>query len=67
MLVWKEVNPLPKRCIECERKAKIYLEADESEQIRMEQEENFFFDCGSCDFALERYYAEEDITSKEGK
>jgi hypothetical protein len=58
-LEWREVKTLPKRCIECDKKAKIYLEANEEEQKRMELEEDFSLDCGSCDYALERYYAVE--------
>ena len=56
MLEWKEANPLPQRCIECEEKAKQYEAADEEEKLRMELEEDFFFDCGSCDYALDRFY-----------
>ena len=56
MLEWKEANPLPQRCIECEEKAKAYAAADEAEKLRMELEEDFFFDCGSCDYALDRFY-----------
>ena len=55
MLEWKEANPLPQRCIECEEKAKAYAAADEAEKLRMELEEDFFFDCGSCDYALDRF------------
>ena len=66
MLVWKERNPLPKCCIEGERKTAIYLEADDIEKERMEREDGFTLDCGSCDYALKRYYAEEDITPREG-
>ena len=44
MLEWKEANPLPQRCIECEEKAKAYAAADEAEKLRMELEEDFFFD-----------------------
>lgn len=56
MLEWEEANPLPQRCIECEEKAKAYAAADEAEKLRMELEEDFFFDCGSCDYALDRFY-----------
>lgn len=56
MLEWKEANQLPQRCIECEEKAKAYAAADEAEKLRMELEEDFFFDCGSCDYALDRFY-----------
>ena len=56
MLEWKEANPLPQRCIECEEKAKAYAAADEAEKLRMELEEDFFFDCSSCDYALDRFY-----------
>ncbi len=56
MLDWKEANPLPQRCIECEEKAKKYFAADEEEKLRMELEEDFFYDCGSCDYALDRFY-----------
>ena len=56
MLEWKEANPLPQRCIECEEKAKAYATADEAEKLRMEIEEDFNCDCSSCDYALDRYY-----------
>ena len=56
MLEWKEANPLPQRCIECEEKAKVYAAADEAEKLRMEIEEDFNCDCGSCDYALDRFY-----------
>ena len=56
MLEWKEVNPLPQRCIECENRSKRYFEADEAGKRKMELEEDIFFDCGSCDYALERFY-----------
>jgi hypothetical protein len=56
MLEWKEANPLPQRCIKCEEKAKQYAAADEAKKLRMELEEDFFFDCGSCDYALDRFY-----------
>lgn len=46
-----EANPLPPICQECENKAKRYFEADEATKIKMEQEEDFYFDCGSCDHA----------------
>jgi hypothetical protein len=64
MLVWRERQPLPERCIKCERKTKQYLEADEAEKERMEREEDFNLDCGSCDYALERYYADEEPVEK---
>lgn len=50
-----EANPLPQICQECEEKAKKYFEADAEAKVAMEQEENFFFDCGSCDNAGERW------------
>ena len=56
MLEWKEANPLPERCIKCEEQAKRYEAADEAEKLRMEIEEDFYFDCGSCDYALDRFY-----------
>ena len=56
MLERKAANPLPQRCIECEETAKSYAAADEAEKLRMELEEDFFFDCGSCDYALDRFY-----------
>ena len=45
MLEWKEANPLPERCIKCEEQAKRYEAADEAEKLRMEIEEDFYFDC----------------------
>ena len=48
-----EANPLPPICQECEEKAKRYFDADEATKITMEQEEDFYFDCGSCDHAGE--------------
>ena len=36
MLEWKEVNPLPQRCIEGEDRAKRYFEADEVRKRKME-------------------------------
>ncbi len=56
MLEWKEVNPLPERCIKCEEQAERYFAADDAEKLRMETEEDFNCDCGSCDYALGRYY-----------
>ena len=56
MLEWKEVNPLPERCIKCEEQAERYFAADDAEKLRMETEEDFNCDCGSCDYALDRYY-----------
>ena len=55
MLEIIEVKPLPQRCIDCEEKAKLYFAADEAEKLRMEIEEDFYFDCGSCDYALDRF------------
>ena len=56
MLEWKEANPLPERCIKCEAAAEKYFAADDAEKLRMETEEDFNCDCGSCDYALDRYY-----------
>lgn len=56
MLEWKEINPLPERCIKCEEQAKKYFAADEDEKLRMEREEDFNCDCGCCDYALDRFY-----------
>lgn len=56
MLEWKEVNPLPERCIKCEEQAERYFAADDAEKLRMETEEDFNCDCGSCDYALDRFY-----------
>lgn len=50
-----EANPLPPICQECEAKAKKYNEADAETKATMEREESFFFDCGSCDNAGERW------------
>ena len=56
MLEWKEANPLPERCIKCEEQAERYYAADDAEKLRMETEEDFCLDCGSCDYALDRFY-----------
>ena len=32
MLEWKEVNPLPERCIKCEEQAERYFAADDAEK-----------------------------------
>ena len=56
MLEWKEANPLPERCIKCEAAAEKYFAADDAEKLRMEIEEDFNCDCGSCDYALDRFY-----------
>lgn len=56
MLEWKEVNPLPERCIKCEEQAERYFAADDAEKLRIETKEDFNCDCGSCDYALDRYY-----------
>lgn len=56
MLEWKEVNPLPERCIKCEEQAERYFAADDAEKLRIETEEDFNCDCGSCDYALDRFY-----------
>ena len=42
-----EANPLPPICQECENKAKRYFETDEATKIKMEQEEDFYFDDGT--------------------
>lgn len=65
-----EANPLPPICQECENKAKRYFEADEATKIKMEKEEDFYFDCGSCDHAGERWTlprAEELRLQRKGK
>ena len=56
MLEWKEANPLPERCIKCEEQATRYFAADDAEKLRMETEEDFNYDCSSCDYALDRFY-----------
>ena len=56
MLEWKEANPLPERCIKCEEQAERYFAADDAEKLRMEMEEDFNCDCGSYDYALDRFY-----------
>ena len=56
MVEWKEANPLPERCIKCEEQAERYFAADDAEKLRMEMEEDFNCDCGSCDYALDRFY-----------
>ena len=56
MVEWKEANPLPERCIKCEEQAERYFAADDAEKLRMEMEEDFNCDCGSCDYALDRFF-----------
>lgn len=56
MLELMEVTPLPEVCRECEEKQKIYAAATEEERLRMEQEDEFFFDCGCCEHGGERFY-----------
>ena len=56
MLKLMEVNPLPEVCRKCEEQYKIYAAADDAEKLRMETEEEFFFDCGCCDHGAERFY-----------
>ena len=55
MIEYNEANPLPLVCQECEEKQRIYNAAAEAEKLKME-EEGFSFDCGSCDYAGERWY-----------
>ena len=56
MLEWIEANPLPLVCQKCEEQQQRYFAADEAEKLRMEQEEDFNCDCGSCEHAGERWY-----------
>ena len=56
MLEWKEATPLQERCIKCEEQAERYFADDDAEKLRMEMEEDFNCDCGSCDYALDRFY-----------
>lgn len=56
MLEWIEANPLPAVCQKCEEQYKLYEAADEAEKLRMETEQGFFFDCGSCEHGGERFY-----------
>lgn len=56
MIEYIEANPLPLVCQECEEKQRLYNAADEAEKIRMETEEDFNCDCGSCEHAGERWY-----------
>lgn len=55
MIEYIEVKPLPLVCQKCEEKQRIYNAATEEEKQRMETEEDFYFDCGSCDYAGERW------------
>ena len=56
MLELKEVNPLPAVCQKCDEQWLIYEAADEEERLRLELEEDFFFDCGSCEHGCERFH-----------
>lgn len=58
MLEWIEANPLPLACQKCEEQEQQqrYFAADEAEKLRMEQEEDFNCDCGSCEHGGERFY-----------
>lgn len=56
MLEWIEANPLPLVCQKCEEQQQRYFAADEAEKLRMEQEEDFSCDCGSCEHGGERFY-----------
>ena len=53
---WIETNPLPLACQKCEEQQQRYFAADEAEKLRMEQEEDFDCDCGSCEHGGERWY-----------
>lgn len=55
MIEYIEVNPLPEICQKCEEQQQRYFSADPEEQLRMEQEEGFNCDCGSCENAGERW------------
>lgn len=55
MIEYIEANPLPLVCQKCEEQQERYFAADEAEQLRMEQEEDFNCDCGSCEHAGERW------------
>ena len=56
MLTLKQKNPLPEVCQKCEERYKIYEAADETEKLRLELEEDYYFDCGCCDYGAERFY-----------
>ena len=56
MLKLKQANPLPEVCQVCEQRNKIYEAADEAEKLRLEIEEDFYFDCGCCDHGATRFY-----------
>lgn len=56
MLELKEANPLPVACQKCEVQWLIYEAADEDEKLRLELEEDYSFDCGSCEHGGERFY-----------
>ena len=55
MIEYIEVNPLPEICQKCEEQQQRYFAADPEEQLRMEQEEDFNCDCGSCEYAGARW------------
>lgn len=52
----KQVDPLPEVCQRCEQQYRIYEAADDAEKLRLEIEEDFFFDCGCCEHGAERFY-----------
>ena len=56
MLILKQVDPLPEVCQKCDQQYIIYAAADDAEKLRMEIEEDFFFDCGCCEHGAERFY-----------
>ena len=43
---------LPNLCQKCDA-LKRWIEADEEERLKIEEEYNF--DCGACDYALDRW------------
>lgn len=49
-----EVNPLPLVCQECEAAQERYKTATAEEKAKIEEE--YYFDCGVCDHALERWH-----------
>ena len=55
MLKLVEVHPLPAVCQKCDEQYKLYISVDEEEQLRLELEEGFFFDCGCCEHGGERF------------
>ena len=56
MLKLNQVYPLPEVCKKCEQEYGVYEAADDAEKLRLEAEEDYFFDCGCCEHGAQRFY-----------